>query len=213
MTFRLFPTIIFQLSRSQTECQWSLDYPCGLLLYSARDQLQEPIARMALITIVGFPCSGKTTRAKQIKEYLESRLRDPAYDGPRLSVLAVDDENSHVPRSTYDSKPPLLYYSDSLDQYCQKLKWGSLRRSGSKEEKPGRANIFSSVTRNLTPETIVICDSLNYIKGFRYQMYCASREANCRVCTVSPTSPKCLQYLKHEDRVKLDQGTHELRYT
>lgn len=59
---------------------------------------------MALITIVGFPCSGKTTRAKQIKEYLESRLRDPAYDGPRLSVLAVDDENSHVPRSTYDSE-------------------------------------------------------------------------------------------------------------
>jgi tRNA uridine 5-carbamoylmethylation protein Kti12 len=30
----------------------------------------------------------------------------------------------------------------------------------------------------------VIVDSLNYIKGFRYQMYCAARELKARVCTV-----------------------------
>jgi len=54
-------------------------------------------------------------------------------------------------------------------------------------EKPGRANLFSNLTRNLGPESVVICDSLNYIKGFRYQMYCAAREAHARVCTVSPT--------------------------
>lgn len=59
---------------------------------------------MALITIVGYPCSGKSTRASQIKEYLEQRLREEDYDGPRLSVVVVDDDNSHVPRSTYDSE-------------------------------------------------------------------------------------------------------------
>jgi len=51
-------------------------------------------------------------------------------------------------------------------------------------EKPGRANLFSNLTRNLGPESVVICDSLNYIKGFRYQMYCAAREAHARACTV-----------------------------
>lgn len=51
-------------------------------------------------------------------------------------------------------------------------------------EKSGRANLFAAVTRSLGPGTITICDSLNYIKGFRYQMYCAAREAHARVCTV-----------------------------
>ena len=57
---------------------------------------------MALVTIVGFPCCGKSTRAKQIKEYLEKRIADET-EGPKLSVVLVDDDNSHVPRSTYDS--------------------------------------------------------------------------------------------------------------
>lgn len=58
---------------------------------------------MALVTIVGFPCCGKSTRAKQIKEYLEKRIGEET-EGPKLSVVLVDDDNSHVPRSTYDSK-------------------------------------------------------------------------------------------------------------
>ena len=65
-------------------------------------------------------------------------------------------------------------------------------KEASLAEKPGRANLFSNLTRNLGPESVVICDSLNYIKGFRYQMYCAAREAHARVCTVSPTSPDAL---------------------
>jgi hypothetical protein len=63
---------------------------------------------MALVTIVGFPCCGKSTRAKQIKEYLEKRIAEET-GGPKLSVVLVDDDNSHVPRSTYDSMSPHLY--------------------------------------------------------------------------------------------------------
>jgi protein KTI12 len=39
--------------------------------------------------------------------------------------------------------------------------------------------------RQMASDTILIVDSLNYIKGFRYQMYCAAREMKLRVCTVS----------------------------
>jgi protein KTI12 len=56
--------------------------------------------------------------------------------------------------------------------------------SASLSEKPGRGNLFTNVTRNLGPDKIVVCDSLNYIKGFRYQMYCAAREAHARTVTV-----------------------------
>lgn len=39
--------------------------------------------------------------------------------------------------------------------------------------------------RVLTKDTIVIVDGLNYIKGYRYQMYCVARELSIRVATVS----------------------------
>ena len=38
--------------------------------------------------------------------------------------------------------------------------------------------------RQMAQDTILILDAMNYIKGFRYQMYCAAREAKLRVCTV-----------------------------
>ncbi len=38
-----------------------------------------------------------------------------------------------------------------------------------------RGKIKFEVEKNLTGNTIVICDSLNYIKGYRYQMFCIAR--------------------------------------
>jgi protein KTI12 len=57
---------------------------------------------MALITISGFPCSGKTLTAHRLRDDLEARLGEPSYTGPRLKVIVVDDDSCHVPRSTYD---------------------------------------------------------------------------------------------------------------
>lgn len=38
--------------------------------------------------------------------------------------------------------------------------------------------------RQMGADTILIMDGMNYIKGFRYQMYCAARELKLRMCTV-----------------------------
>ncbi|TFY65232.1 hypothetical protein EVJ58_g2111 [Rhodofomes roseus] len=38
--------------------------------------------------------------------------------------------------------------------------------------------------RRMGQDTILVVDTMNYIKGFRYQMYCAAREMKVRVCTV-----------------------------
>ncbi|RSH90673.1 hypothetical protein EHS25_001278 [Saitozyma podzolica] len=57
---------------------------------------------MALVTISGYPCSGKSTRANQLAAYFEKRLGEAGYDGPRLRVALVDDEGSHVERAVYD---------------------------------------------------------------------------------------------------------------
>lgn len=55
-------------------------------------------------------------------------------------------------------------------------------------EKPQRGALFSAVQRNLNSDTIVIADGLNYIKGFRYQMYCLAREVSARVATVGASN-------------------------
>ncbi|KAI0705045.1 chromatin associated protein KTI12 [Cerioporus squamosus] len=112
---------------------------------------------MAFITISGYPSSGKTRRAEQLKQHLERRLQDPSYDGPPLKVLIVSDDSLNLPRSVYND---------------------------GRAEKPARAALFTAVQRQMAQDTILIVDSLNYIKGFRYQMYCAAREHKLRVCTV-----------------------------
>lgn len=57
---------------------------------------------MALITVSGYPVSGKSRRALQLKSYLEERLQDPAYTGPALKVAIVSDADTKVKRSVYD---------------------------------------------------------------------------------------------------------------
>lgn len=64
----------------------------------------------------------------------------------------------------------------------------ALLPTDSRSEKPARGAAFTALTRNLGKDTIVIMDGMNYIKGFRYQMHCAGREAQVRMCTVSPAS-------------------------
>ncbi len=57
-------------------------------------------------------------------------------------------------------------------------------RLDGRQEKPARAALFTAVQRMINKDTILIVDGMNYIKGYRYQLYCAAREQQVRVCTV-----------------------------
>ncbi|KAF7321276.1 hypothetical protein MKEN_00647400 [Mycena kentingensis (nom. inval.)] len=103
---------------------------------------------MALVTIVGYPSSGKSTRAAQLLDALPNLLP------PDLSVVVLSDD---APPSAYDD---------------------------SRSEKPARAALFTALQRRMSLNTVLIVDAPNYIKGFRYQLYCAAREMKLRVCTV-----------------------------
>jgi len=106
---------------------------------------------MALVTFSGYPASGKSTRAAQLKAKLDQILPD------HLSVVLVSDESLNIPPSAYDD---------------------------SRSEKPARGALFTVVQRVMGQDKVLIVDAPNYIKGFRYQLYCAAREMKLRVCTV-----------------------------
>ena len=59
------------------------------------------VHRMALITISGFPSSGKSRRALQIKAHLESRIEQSDYAGPRLKVSVLSDDDLNIDRGVY----------------------------------------------------------------------------------------------------------------
>ncbi|GAA5843145.1 hypothetical protein JCM9279_001875 [Rhodotorula babjevae] len=119
---------------------------------------------MAMVTLCGFPCSGKSTRAAQLASFLDAKLADPACPPkhrPR-KVVVLNDESLGISKRSYDD---------------------------ARAEKPARATLFSAVQRNLARDAIVVVDAMNYIKGARYQMYCEAREVGVRTCTLFVATP------------------------
>lgn len=51
-------------------------------------------------------------------------------------------------------------------------------------EKEVRAALKSAAVRLLSKDTVVIVDASNYIKGFRYEVWCASKATKTTQCTV-----------------------------
>lgn len=105
--------------------------------------------KMPLIIMCGFPCSGKSKRAHELKNYLENR--------GKTVHLAGDDSNSLDRNGVY---------------------------SASVNEKEARGLLKSAVERLISRDDIVILDSLNYIKGYRYELYCVAKAHKTTHCIV-----------------------------
>jgi len=118
-----------------------------------------------LILISGYPSSGKTHRSLQLVDYLTERIRDDSASLPqvaRLKVHHINDQSLGLSRDVYHNV---------------------------RAEKDARATEYSAVKRVLTRDDIVIADGMNYIKGFRYQLYCEAKAVQTPNCVVSLTLP------------------------
>ncbi|KAI9799729.1 MAG: hypothetical protein M1833_003848 [Piccolia ochrophora] len=116
---------------------------------------------MPLILITGYPTSGKSHRASQLSTYFTSRIATT----PSLSRLKVHHVSPHslsLPRTVYASAAT---------------------------EKNARAAEYSAVKRALSRDDIVIADGLNYIKGFRYQLYCEAKTLSTPSCVIHIGTP------------------------
>ena len=57
------------------------------------------------------------------------------------------------------------------------------------KEKECRGFLRSNVDKSLSQNTTVILDSMNYIKGYRYELYCIARTAKTPHCVVYLNTP------------------------
>jgi len=113
-----------------------------------------------LILLSGFPTSGKSTRAKQLHEYLGKRIEAQPEGQQKYRLHLISDQTLSISRSVYDLSPEKL---------------PAHTRSANASEKDARAALYGAVKRVLSPRDIVILDGLNYIKGWRYQLYCEAK--------------------------------------
>ena len=86
-------------------------------------------------------------------------------------------------RIFFESRKKLVHVV-SEESYIPKDNTKCAVFSNSNIEKEVRGNLKSSVIRLLSKDTIVIVDGSNYIKGFRYELWCASKATKTTQCTV-----------------------------
>ena len=113
---------------------------------------------MQLVIISGFPCAGKTYRSLQLIQNFEERISsstDPKIS--KLKVHHIKDESLGVSRDVYHT---------------------------ARTEKDARAEEMSAVKRLLGRDSIVVADGLNYIKGYRYQLFCEAKALQTPSCVV-----------------------------
>ncbi|KAJ1980695.1 kti12, chromatin associated [Dimargaris xerosporica] len=117
---------------------------------------------MPLLILTGIPCAGKSQRAKQLQAYFDERI---AQASAMRKVHWLSDESLGIAKSAYDA---------------------------AREEKIARGQLLSAVERALSRDDIVIADGLNYIKGFRYQLYCVARAIGTPHCVVHVATPPAM---------------------
>ncbi|CAN8097270.1 unnamed protein product [Discula destructiva] len=110
---------------------------------------------MPLIIVTGLPTSGKSTRAKQLHDHLANKIQSQSAS-PKYRLHLISDQTQSISRTVYDLSPEKL---------------PAHTRSANASEKDARAALSSAVKRVLSAKDIVILDGLNYIKGWRYQLY------------------------------------------
>ncbi|CCH62786.1 hypothetical protein TBLA_0I01260 [Henningerozyma blattae CBS 6284] len=118
---------------------------------------------MPLILFTGFPSSGKSTKAQELIGLLNEHIEKTA---------SIKDKNYKI-----------IYHNDETlginhEDYIT-----------STSERKLRSEIMSVVKRDLSRNNIVIIDSLNYIKGFRYQLHCEVKNVSTTFCLIHVMCP------------------------
>ena len=121
---------------------------------------------MPLVIISGYPKSGKTTFANLLVNYLETRLINDNIKDKK--VILINEEMLSINKSDG--------YKDSNN------------------EKKTRGALKSACNTALNSDCYVIIDSLNYIKGYRYELYCIAR---------SIRSPHCVCWIQCDNDISI----------
>ena len=87
------------------------------------------LPEMALITISGFPCSGKSQRAHELSQYMAGKIQDLGLEGIFRSVQIISDDVLGLQRSVYDGIWCVSSLTFCSYMNCRKLLWKASQRN------------------------------------------------------------------------------------
>ncbi|KAJ5733704.1 hypothetical protein N7493_002490 [Penicillium malachiteum] len=126
---------------------------------------------MPLVILTGYPCSGLTYRANQLASLLEKAQDE---------LFAATETASPVSLKSRFK----IHIVPSHDESYRRIVYDHART-----EKEARGVAYARAKRNLTRDNIVILDGMNYIKGWRYQLWCEAKAAGTTCCMIHVGTP------------------------
>ncbi|KAL2867294.1 putative RNA polymerase II Elongator complex associated protein Kti12 [Aspergillus lucknowensis] len=137
---------------------------------------------MPLIILTGYPCSGLTHRAHQLATLLEETQSacfargtiPPSKPKYKIHIVSTHDK-ANYPRTVYDT---------------------------ARTEKEARGLAYTRAKRALGRDSFVILDGMNYIKGYRYQLWCEAKALGTTCCVVHVGTPIDQCIANNEARIK-----------
>ncbi|GAQ04076.1 protein N-methyltransferase NNT1 [Aspergillus lentulus] len=141
-----------------------------------------------LIVLSGYPCSGLSYRAQQLASLLEATQDELFKSGtipasrPRYKIHIVPTHDPSHPRTVYDN---------------------------ARTEKEARGVAYTRAKRALGRDSFVILDGMNYIKGYRYQLWCEAKALGTTSCVVHVGTPVDQCIANNEARIRRRDAQQE----
>ncbi|KAL4966023.1 putative RNA polymerase II Elongator complex associated protein Kti12 [Aspergillus stella-maris] len=144
---------------------------------------------MPLIVLTGYPCSGLTHRATQLARLLEetqSQLfpSDSDADASSTSTSTPQDASSTSKSKLKPSRYKIHVVSTHDNVNTPRTVYDVART-----EKEARGIAYTRAKRLLGKDSFVILDGMNYIKGYRYQLWCEAKALGTSSCVVHVGTP------------------------
>jgi tRNA uridine 5-carbamoylmethylation protein Kti12 len=162
------------------------------------------VGNVRSIVLTGHPCSGKTTLARAVRD---RALLHPSNAIDRVIIIneecvAGDSTTAHQGADADDGTAPTVLLppcSSAVTAACyessatEKQTRGALKvafdravnsASTSTADSNNSSSSSDNTTRTAAPSTLIILDSLNYIKGYRYELFCIAKAAGAAHCVV-----------------------------
>jgi tRNA uridine 5-carbamoylmethylation protein Kti12 len=131
-----------------------------------------------IIILTGHPCSGKTTLANKLRE------RALLVQSERIEKVVIVDEAAACPTRTIE-QIATCYASSATEKVMRGALKSSFDRAVAAAVHAEKAHpLSSSSTPTSRKTTLIILDSTNYIKGFRYELFCICKAATSSYCVV-----------------------------
>jgi protein KTI12 len=156
---------------------------------------------MPLIILAGYPCCGKTTFAEALKKRLIEVFLSSSHDETSKNEQDLTRIDKEPPADT-EARVLVTGKESSAVRFDQVIivneESENIQKSEaymfSSQEKTTRGVLKSAVNQRLNAKTIVICDSLNYIKGYRYELFCITKTFR---------TPHCVVWVESDEKVAL----------